>query len=95
MKKSLAMLIASLAVTGCASLGEVTGVNTATGYRHYDPCIRCGESWQRVPNREFNAFYEAAKRPDSSKAAYRASLRRMYGEGWETRFPELAERYAE
>jgi len=94
--KVLLIVAASLAVTACSSLPEtVTGANTATGYRHYDPCIRCGESWQRLPNREFNALYEAAKAPPYQKEAYRRGLEQMYGPDWATKYPKLAERYAE
>lgn len=96
MKLPLAIIIASLTVTGCSSLGDVvTGTHTTTGYRHYDPCIRCGESWQRVPNREFNALYEAEKQGAYSKASYRANLEQMYGPDWATKYPRLGERYAE
>ena len=57
-RKSHKALLASLLVTvtavttGCSSLPEtITGSgNIHYGYRSYDPCIRCGESWTMLPN---------------------------------------------
>lgn len=91
----LFVAIASLGVTACSSLPETVTGTTKPNYRYYDPCIRCGESWVSLPNREFNALYEAESQPGFQKSDYRRSLARMYGPDWESKFPELAARYAE
>jgi hypothetical protein len=44
-------------ITACSSLEVITGSgNTVEGYRHYDPCIRCGESWVMLPNEDMAAL---------------------------------------
>ena len=56
--RTISLLIAVTAVTGCSSLPEtITGAgNHYPGYTSYDPCIRCGESWQKLPNQYMNAL---------------------------------------
>ena len=56
--RNLSLIIAVTAITGCSSLPEtVTGSgNNYSGYTSYDPCIRCGESWQKLPNQYMNAL---------------------------------------
>jgi len=41
-----------LSVTGCSSLSDtlITANKHHYGYKSYDPCIRCGESWTMLPN---------------------------------------------
>lgn len=85
------IITASLAVTACSSLPETVTSNTSPGYRHYDPCIRCGESWVSVPNQEFAALRESRKR----NAIHRQDMELMYGPNWRERWPALAEKYAD
>lgn len=33
----------------------------AYGYKHYDPCIRCGEKWTQLPNWENEAIIRRAR----------------------------------
>ena len=48
------VLAVVLAVTGCAS--DVPLFRPyANQYRPYDPCIKCGERWQQIPNFENEA----------------------------------------
>jgi hypothetical protein len=56
--QAISLLIAVTAVTGCSSLPEtITGTgNHYPGYTSYDPCVRCGESWQKLPNQYMNAL---------------------------------------
>ena len=66
--RNVTVLIAITAVTGCTSLPEaITGTgNQYPGYTSYDPCIRCGESWQKLPNQYMNAL-ETKKRWDAER----------------------------
>lgn len=51
-------LLAALALvtllSGCATIDNIDTMalkKAAYGYKHYDPCIRCGEKWgQQIPN---------------------------------------------
>jgi len=54
----VSLLLSVTAVTGCSSLPEtITGTgNHYPGYTSYDPCVRCGESWQKLPNQYMNAL---------------------------------------
>lgn len=85
------VITASLTITACSSLPETLTGNTSPGYRHYDPCIRCGESWASVPNQEFAALRESRKR----NAIYRQNMERMYGPDWREQWPALAKEYAD
>jgi hypothetical protein len=61
MKKLLALL-AIVAVTGCAGITDsYTYKKQALGYKHYDPCIRCGEQWTQFPNWENEAVIRRAR----------------------------------
>lgn len=64
----VSLLLSVTAITGCSSLPEtITGAgNTHVGYRSYDPCIRCGESWVVLPNQYMNAL-ETKKRWDAER----------------------------
>ena len=66
--RNVSVLVAITAVTGCTSLPEtITGTgNQHVGYKPYDPCIRCGESWQVLPNEYMNAL-KTKKRWDAEK----------------------------
>jgi hypothetical protein len=59
------LVTATVVTTGCSSLPEtVTGVgNTHWGYRSYDPCIRCGESWMMLPNASVAASNKTISEP--------------------------------
>lgn len=87
---SLAALCAVLA--GCAGVDYYP--NSTQGYTHYDPCTRCGESWQRLPNPAFNAIHIADHAEWRSNRSRRQSLARMYGPDWAEQLPELDQRYA-
>ena len=56
--RNVSLLIVVTAVTGCSSLPEtITGSGTHyPGHTSYDPCTRCGESWQKLPNQYMNAL---------------------------------------
>ena len=56
--QAISLLIAVTAVTGCSSLPEtITGTGSHyPGHTSYDPCTRCGESWQKLPNQYMNAL---------------------------------------
>lgn len=59
--KASLLVVTVFSVTACSSLPEViTGsANHYPGYRHYDPCIRCGESWIVVPNAPMAALQKS------------------------------------
>lgn len=59
----LLALLAVLSLTGCATLDLDTMAvkKAALGYRHYDPCIRCGEKWTQLPNWENEAIIRRAR----------------------------------
>jgi hypothetical protein len=48
------LLVAVLLMSGCANT-DFLGNNVRSGYKDYDPCIKCGEKWQQIPNRRFDA----------------------------------------
>jgi len=52
------LVTATVVTTGCSSLPEtITGTNSHyPGHTSYDPCTRCGESWQKLPNQYMNAL---------------------------------------
>jgi hypothetical protein len=72
----------AFSVTGCSSLHEVVTATSIPGYRHYDPCIRCGESWIIVPNQPMAALHQSKDKPGFTKSDYEAGLREMYGPNW-------------
>jgi hypothetical protein len=39
-----------LALTGCANVSYYDIKKASMGYKPYDPCIKCGEKWQQLPN---------------------------------------------
>lgn len=57
----LLLVILALAVSGCSTLDPMTAKKTVWGYRSYDPCIRCGERWQQLPNWEHEAVIRASR----------------------------------
>lgn len=65
-----------ISITACSSLPEpITGVgNTHAGYRSVDPCIRCGEGWQFLPNEEWGALKRQAKVFEEIEAQKAASM---------------------
>lgn len=60
----ISVLALVVLVTGCSSMTSVPHTNStgnqqtvalavkkfSYGYRPHDPCIRCGEKWQQLPN---------------------------------------------
>jgi hypothetical protein len=50
MKSILAIIL--LTLTGCSTYPSF---RYNDGYRPEDPCIRCGEKWDQLPNPEFDA----------------------------------------
>jgi hypothetical protein len=66
---NVSLLLSITAVTGCSSLPEtITGSsNHYPGYTSYDPCTRCGESWQKLPNQYMNAL-RTKERWDAERA---------------------------
>ena len=46
------LLIITVAVllSGCSSVDYYSIKKASMGYKPYDPCIRCGETWQHIPN---------------------------------------------
>ena len=83
-KRITAVLITALlgTLTGCSSLHEAVTTTSVPGYRHYDPCIRCGESWIIVPNQPMAALHQSKDKPGFTKSDYEAGLREMYGPNW-------------
>lgn len=74
-------LVSLISVTGCSSLQESAGA--APGHRHYDPCIRCGESWIIVPNQYMAALHQSKGEPGFTQADYEAGLKELYGSNWQ------------
>jgi uncharacterized protein YceK len=56
MRKISAVLVVLL-LSGCASTGSTEWLTKSSraGYKDYDPCIRCGEKWDQIPNEPFEA----------------------------------------
>lgn len=55
MKTAIFILI-TLSISGCASIaGQWITHTERYGYRLEDPCIRCGEKWDQLPNQRFEA----------------------------------------
>ena len=50
----LLVILTALALTGCASDAPIFRPH-ASHYRSYDPCIKCGERFQQIPNFENEA----------------------------------------
>lgn len=75
-------LLIAFGVTGCSSLHETVTTTSIPGYRHYDPCIRCGESWIIMPNQPFAALHQSKNKPGFTQSDYEAGLREMYGPNW-------------
>lgn len=44
------VILAVVALTGCASVDTMSIKKYQMGYRQYDPCIRCGEKFTQLPN---------------------------------------------
>jgi hypothetical protein len=47
-------------LSGCANMEWVT-TSSRYGYKPYDPCIRCGEKWDQLPNEPFEAQRRKAR----------------------------------
>ena len=58
--RKLLILLATLSMTGCANTEWLTKTYRS-GYKPYDPCIRCGEKWDQLPNEPFEAQRRRAK----------------------------------
>ena len=58
----LLALLALVLVTGCSAMGDAyTYKKQALGYKHYDPCIRCGEKFTQFPNWENEAVIRRSR----------------------------------
>lgn len=57
----LATLLAVLALTGCASVDTMQIKKLHYGYKSYDPCIRCGEKFQQLPNWQNEAIIRSQR----------------------------------
>lgn len=57
------LILSAVLLSGCASLDIDTMAikKAAYGYKHYDPCIRCGEKWTQLPNWENEAIIRRAR----------------------------------
>lgn len=44
------VLLVAVALSGCASVDPMQIKKLHYGYKPYDPCIRCGEKFQQLPN---------------------------------------------
>lgn len=77
---ALALLLVSL--SGCAALEESVTVGSLPGNRHYDPCVRCGESWIIVPNQHLAALHQSKDQPGFRQSDYEAGLVELYGPDW-------------
>lgn len=51
-----AILVLALLASGCSSIDTMSLKKQYYGYKQYDPCIRCGEKWQQLPNWEHEAI---------------------------------------
>lgn len=51
--RSLFLILVAILLTGCASFERELFLRQ--GYRSYDPCKPCGESFQQLPNFENEA----------------------------------------
>lgn len=54
------IILASLALTGCAAIDPISIKKYQLGYKQYDPCIRCGERFTQLPNWEHEAIIRTA-----------------------------------
>jgi len=50
------LALAVTLVSGCASMDPMAVKKFYYGYKHYDPCLRCGEQWTQLPNWEHEAI---------------------------------------
>jgi len=55
--KYIILLLGASILSGCSSSSEWIGIQNpyTVGYKHYDPCIKCGEGWTFIPNERFIA----------------------------------------
>ena len=61
--KTLIVLLALL-VSGCASTSTSDTMSIKKyyfGYKQYDPCIRCGEKFQQLPNWQHEAIIRSQR----------------------------------
>ena len=49
------IIAAVVLLTGCTSVDYYSLKKASMGYKPYDPCIRCGETWSHLPNFEHEA----------------------------------------
>ena len=54
------LIITVVLLTGCSSV-DWLGNSKRAGYKDYDPCIKCGEKWEQIPNERFEAQKRYAK----------------------------------
>jgi uncharacterized protein YceK len=53
--------VVALLSTGCATVDTLTVKKYYYGYRHYDPCIQCGERWTQLPNWQHEAIIRQSR----------------------------------
>jgi hypothetical protein len=59
--KLIAILVVAM-LSGCATQAQLYQIKKASmGYKPYDPCIRCGETWQQLPNQKYEAQIRRAR----------------------------------
>lgn len=46
----LSIVILALSLTACGTVDPMAVKKYQMGYKSYDPCIRCGEQWEQLPN---------------------------------------------
>lgn len=59
--RKLIILAICLVISGCSTIDTISIKKWSMGYRSYDPCIRCGEKWQQLPNWENEAIIRNAR----------------------------------
>jgi hypothetical protein len=55
MIKYLLLAVLATQLTGCGTVSYYDVKKAAMGYKPHDPCIRCGEKWQQLPNWQHEA----------------------------------------
>lgn len=51
----LFLITLAVLVTGCGTVDPYQLKKASMGYKPYDPCIRCGDTWQQLPNQRYEA----------------------------------------
>lgn len=48
--RTFTLFILVSVIAGCANTEWLDKNSIKRGYKDYDPCIRCGEKWDQIPN---------------------------------------------